>query len=285
MEIVTGYAGKAHITAEDWAELNRGIMGADSCVLQTGRAFESELVSNNLLKIYDGCGLMQGRQFVIPAGKSDEITIDNGTQGEKRIDLVVARYSKNEDAKIEAIDIVLIKGAPAATDPAVPAYTNGDIRAGDLTADMPLYEIELDGINVTEVRKVFKICMTNVDLSNSIGRLSANAIVEEGKNSNGYYRKWNNGTLEMWGSQSITRATVNQGAGGVYHSDNYTFSLPYTSLTNVSGVSLLFRSNAGVWAAQSTGGDLKKTLGYWVFGGANTTVSGSLNFRCTGTWK
>lgn len=122
-------------------------------------------------------------------------------------------------------------------------------------------------------------------MSDSIGQLSANAIVEEGKNSNGYYRKWNNGTIEMWGSQSITRATVNQSAGGVYHSDNYTFSLPYTSLTNVSGVSLNFRSNAGVWAVQSTGGDLKKTLGYWVFGGANTTVSGSLNFRCTGTWK
>lgn len=285
MEIVTGYAGKAHITAEDWAELNRGIMGADSFVLQTGRAFESELVSNNLLKIYDGCGLLQGRQFVIPAGKSDEITIDNGTQGEKRIDLVVARYSKNEDTKIEAIDIVLIKGTPAATDPAVPAYTNGDIRAGDLTADMPLYEIELDGINVTEVRKVFKICMTNADLSKSINQLNANAIVEEGKNSNGYYRKWNNGTLEMWGSQPITRATVNQSAGGVYHSDNYTFSLPYTSLTTVNGVSLHFRSSAGVWAVQSNGGDLKKTLGYWVFGGTNTTVSGSLNFRCTGTWK
>ena len=122
-------------------------------------------------------------------------------------------------------------------------------------------------------------------MSESINQLSANAIVEEGKNSNGYYRKWNNGTLEMWGSQSVTRATVNQGAGGVYHSDNYTFSLPYISLTNVNGVSLLFRSNAGVWATQSTGGDLKKTLGYWVFGGTNTTVSGSLNFRCTGTWK
>lgn len=119
----------------------------------------------------------------------------------------------------------------------------------------------------------------------AVAQLNANYIVEENRNSNGYYRKWNNGTLEMWGSQSVTRATVNQGAGGVYHSDNYTFSLPYTSLTNVSGVSLLFRSNAGVWAAQSTGGDLKKTLGYWVFGGANTTVSGSLNFRCTGTWK
>lgn len=200
MEIVTGYAGKAHITAEDWAELNRGIMGADSFVLQTGKAFESELVSNNLLKIYDGCGLLQGRQFVIPAGKSDEITIDNGTQGEKRIDLVVARYSKNEDTKIEAIDIVLIKGTPAATDPAVPAYTNGDIRAGDLTADMPLYEIELDGINVTEVRKVFKICMTNADLSDSINQLNANSIVETGNK----YVKYADGRLVQWGRITIT---------------------------------------------------------------------------------
>lgn len=285
MELVTAKKGENHITSENDADLYRGILGADSCVLQVGRELECELVSNNLLKIYDGCGLIQGRQFVIPAGQNDEIIIENGTQEEKRIDLVVVRYLKNEDTGLEEGKLILIKGTPAATDPAVPAYTNGDIRAGDLTADMPLYEIELDGINVTEVRKVFKICMTNADLSNSVGQLSANAIVEEGKNSNGYYRKWNNGTLEMWGSQSITRATVNQGTGGVYHSDNYTFSLPYTSLTNVSGVLLNFRSNAGVWATQSTGGDLKKTLGYWVFGGANTTVSGSLNFRCTGTWK
>ena len=138
MEIVTGYGGKAHITAEDWAELNRGIMGTDSYVFDVGRKFESELVSNNLLKIYDGCGLIQGRQFVIPAGQSDEITIENGTQGEQRIDLIVARYSKNEDTKIETVEIVLIKGASAETDPQVPEGTNGNIRAGDLTADMPL---------------------------------------------------------------------------------------------------------------------------------------------------
>ena len=119
MEIVTGYREKPHITSEKWADLNRGIIGAEEYVLGVGRMFESELVSNNLLKIYDGCGVFQGREFSTSAGQSDEITIENGTQGEKRIDLIVARYTKNEDTKIETIEPVLIKGTPSASDPAL----------------------------------------------------------------------------------------------------------------------------------------------------------------------
>ena len=71
MELVTGYGGKAHITPENWADLNRGFSGADSYVMGTGRKFEAELISNNLLKIHDGCGIMQGRQVVIPKGRSN----------------------------------------------------------------------------------------------------------------------------------------------------------------------------------------------------------------------
>ena len=159
MEIVTGYRGKPHITSEKWADLNRGIIGAEEYVLGVGRMFESELVSNNLLKIYDGCGVFQGREFSTPAGQSDEITIENGTQGEKRIDLIVARYTKNEDTKIETIEPVLIKGTPSASDPAVPKHTEGNIRQGDLIAEMPLYEVELNGINVVEVRPLFRALM------------------------------------------------------------------------------------------------------------------------------
>ena len=159
MEIVTGYRGKPHITSEKWADLNRGIIGAEEYVLGVGRMFESELISNNLLKIYDGCGVFQGREFSTSAGQSDEITIENGTQGEKRIDLIVARYTKNEDTKVETIEPVLIKGTPSASDPAVPKHTEGNIRQGDLIADMPLYEVELNGINVVEVRQLFQVLM------------------------------------------------------------------------------------------------------------------------------
>ena len=157
MELVTGKKGIAHIRAENDADLYRGILGQDSYILPVGQNFEAELISNNLMKIYDGCAVMQGREVVIPVGEPDEISIDNGKQGEKRIDLVVIRYKKNSDTGFEECEALLIKGTPSETDPAVPECIEGDIRAGDLTADMPLYEIELDGINVVEVRPVFQV--------------------------------------------------------------------------------------------------------------------------------
>ena len=177
MEMVTRYAGEAHITAEGWGDLNRGIVGTESYALPMGRAFEADLVSNNLLKIYDGCGVMQGREVRIPAGQSEEVTIENGTQGEKRIDLVVERYSKNEDTKIESSETILIKGTPSETDPQVPDHIEGDIRAGDMTADWPLYEVELDEINVVAVRPVFGILMNMADLKEAISDLSSKLAV------------------------------------------------------------------------------------------------------------
>lgn len=173
MEMVTRYAGEAHITAEGWGDLNRGIVGTESYALPMGREFEADLVSNNLLKIYDGCGVMQGREVRIPAGQSEEVTIENGTQGEKRIDLVVERYSKNEDTKIESSETILIKGTPSETDPQVPDHIEGDIRAGDMTADWPLYEVELDGINVVAVRPVFGILMNMAVLKEMVSDLSS----------------------------------------------------------------------------------------------------------------
>lgn len=178
MELVTGYGGKAHITPENWADLNRGFSGMESYVTEIGRKFEAELISNNLLKIHDGCGIMQGRQVVIPKGQSDEVTIQNGTQGMKRIDLVVERYTKNPDTKIETTETVLIKGTPS-TNPTVPAYTVGDIRSGDMKADWPLYEVELNGINVVEVRPVFKTLVNMVDIQQMLTELNSKIDVIE----------------------------------------------------------------------------------------------------------
>lgn len=196
MEMVTRYAGEKHISAEDWAELNRGLTGAESYALPIGRKFETELVSNNLLKIYDGCGVMQGRQVRIPAGQSEEITIENGTQGEKRIDLVVERYTKNEDTKVESSETILIKGTPTDTDPQAPACTEGDIRAGDTMADWPLYEVELDGINVVAVRPVFKMLLNMSTINASLSYLNGN----KGINNNSAESAKKTITTSAWGA-------------------------------------------------------------------------------------
>lgn len=207
MEIVTGYRGKPHITSEKWADLNRGIIGAEEYVLGVGRMFESELVSNNLLKIYDGCGVFQGREFSTLAGKSDEITIENGMQGEKRIDLIVARYTKNEDTKIETIEPVLIKGASSASDPVVPKHTEGNIRQGDLIADMPLYEVELNGINVVEVRPLFQVLMN----MNKINRYLSELSVQKTSAQGGWVvEKYANGWCKLYIKAQVYRASKEQ---------------------------------------------------------------------------
>ena len=169
MEIITGYTGKKHITAEMDRDVNIGIVGGDSYVLVTGSQLEAEISSNNEIKIKDGVVMHQGCAGSIKKNTYDSITISNGSQGMKRIDLLVLRYERNQDTNIELLTLKVLQGTPAESSPTVPQYTVGDIQSGDSVADMPLYEIELDGINVTEVRKVFKVIQTNADLSDKIG--------------------------------------------------------------------------------------------------------------------
>lgn len=204
MDIATAHKGKPHISAEMWAELNRGITGNESYVMEGGQKFKSELVSNNLLKIHDGSGMMQGRHVFISVGQSDELTIENGNQGMKRIDLVVARYTKDENTKIENTDTIIIKGTPSESNPVAPAHIEGDIRAGDMKADWPLYEVELDGISVVEVRPLFKALMNMSMINKRLSELK-DYVIESGKvqvGSSGiynYYEKYASGKLVQWG--------------------------------------------------------------------------------------
>ena len=58
MEIITGYTGKPHVTSEQDRDVNIGVVGEGSYVLQTGMQLAAEVSSNNEIKIRDGV-LMQ----------------------------------------------------------------------------------------------------------------------------------------------------------------------------------------------------------------------------------
>lgn len=156
MEIVTGHRGTPHVTPYKVRDFNIGIVGAEDYVMNGGSELEAQLVSNNRIDIKDGSICMQGTHAVIPKNINDELTIENGMQGEKRIDLIVARYEKVADSGVESVNTVVLQGTPSKETPNVPGHVVGDIRNGDLKHEMPLYEVELDGINVVEVRPVFK---------------------------------------------------------------------------------------------------------------------------------
>lgn len=168
MEIITGYTGKPHVTAEQDRDVNEGIFDTGSFVLKTGSQLATELVSNNEIKVRDGVLVIQGCTAVIKKNTYNPVTIANGSQGMKRIDLIVARYNKNEETKIEEVMLKVIQGTPNASTAAVPTYKTGDIQSGDLVADMPLYKVTLDGLNVTSVDKMFTVIPTLPELSSNL---------------------------------------------------------------------------------------------------------------------
>ena len=173
MEIITGYTGKPHVTAEQDRDVNEGIFDTGSFVLKTGSQLAAELVSNNEIKVRDGVLVIQGCTAVIKKNTYDPVTIANGSQGMKRIDLIVARYNKNEETKIEEVTLKVIQGTPNASTAAVPTYKTGDIQSGDLVADMPLYKVTLDGLTVTSVDKMFTVIPTLSELSSNLTKANS----------------------------------------------------------------------------------------------------------------
>ena len=168
MDIITGYVGSPHVTAEQDRDINIGIFGAESYVLRTGSQLKAEVSSNNEIKIRDGVIMHQGCAASIKKNTYDSLTIVNGSQGMKRIDLVVARYSRNQSTKVESLTLKVIQGTPVTGTPSAPGYTTGDIQAGDLVADMPLYQVVINGLNITTVKQVFNTVDTVAELNGKL---------------------------------------------------------------------------------------------------------------------
>lgn len=169
MEIVSGRVGRPHVTSQQFRQIIEGIVGDGSCILPSGENLEPELVSNNSLKIRSGMMCHHGNVSSVKIGTYDEVELTNGSQGMKRIDLVVNRYTRNEEDNTEKNEWIVIMGTPAESNPTVPEYTKGNLQEGDLVDDCPAFEVHFDGINITEVTKMLEIAQTNKDLTDKLG--------------------------------------------------------------------------------------------------------------------
>ena len=156
MQIIDGYCNEPNIFADDIGEYNTAIWGTRDCVLPAGERLGYELISNNEIKIKDGVFSTQGRRGVIKKGTIESCIIENGTQAENRNDLIVIEYAKDSSTLVESHTLKVIKGTPGevATDPDV---VTGDIQAGDVLHQMPLYRVKLEGLNVVAVERLFSV--------------------------------------------------------------------------------------------------------------------------------
>ena len=182
-EIVDGMTGVKHISSDDLAALNTATVGKADCVLKYGNDFALPMASANRATLGTGVGMVGGKRFWNQAATS--LTIQSGTQGQKRNDLVVARYAKTS-AGIESITPVVVKGTPTTGTPADPATTANDLK---------LWRVPLNGITVGTPVKLFSPVTPLATLGDSVSqaKIKTDRIdLSAGVNDIGFH-EWSNG--------------------------------------------------------------------------------------------
>lgn len=157
LHLVTGYAGKEHVTAADQGAFNVAMLIDGNYVLNRGEKFAATIVTNNLIKVLDGEIILQGRYIRLDSGSFEELAIDSGTQDYKRNDLIVCRYTKSSTTGVESAALVVLKGTQDSAIAIDPEYTTGDTLHGDLCCDFPLYRVPIDGLTVGELEPLFEV--------------------------------------------------------------------------------------------------------------------------------
>lgn len=164
-ELVTGHANKAHATAEQAAGLNAGILGLDDYVLDVHDKLKITVVSANKVTVGTGELVMQGRH--VSQGTPEDLIVTNGSQGQKRNDLIVCRYTKGSQS-VESAELVVVRGTPTTGTPTDPAVNTTSPLDGGTTYDMPLYRIPLDGITIGTPVPLFNVLRPMSDVWDSL---------------------------------------------------------------------------------------------------------------------
>lgn len=215
-EIVDGMTGTKHISSDDLSALNVATIGKANCVLKYGDDFKLTMASANSATLGTGVGMVGGKRFWNQAATS--LTVQSGTQGQKRNDLVVARYTKT-DAGIESITPVVIKGTPSTGTAADPATTSNDLK---------LWRIPLNGISVGTPVKLFNTVASLASLEESVSSETGYRFLYGNSFSTEHVAYHKKGFLvEMfWNFSQETTQVFNAGTLPVEFRPDYSFLMP-----------------------------------------------------------
>lgn len=251
--LMDGYAGGPHITEAQLGLAHQATFGPDDYVLEGGRESEAQVLTNNSIRIFDAVYCIQGRRDVIPASGYTDVTIDNGTQGMNRNDIIVRRYKKDEVSEEESTEYAVIKGTPSSGEAVDPSVMTGDIRSGAILHEMKLYRVKLTGLNVVEVEPLFNILKNQATLQKEIAQsnkdLSDKVAELNGKIADKMYRT--KVLLQYYDSRWMY-ATINVGkqfAGTVpIVSMEYKSGTATINAINISAEQVKDDGNVTIWA-------------------------------------
>lgn len=157
MHLVTGYAGKEHVTSDDQGSFNAAFFGKESFVLNGKDKFDYEIISNTEIKIKPGDFYTQGR--FIRLQNPVVLNFEVGSQEGARIDSVYIKYEKNLQTEIESCDLIVVDGRNAEELKRVQQQSlkKDAILKGENEAYFLMYNVQFNGLNLSNIQKKFEI--------------------------------------------------------------------------------------------------------------------------------
>jgi len=145
----------AHIHAEDDAQLNRARFGGSGITL-ADNLLACTIVNDNTVRLASGQFSNQGYMIAVTGGSTADLSVDSGSAGEYRHDLVVAEFVRGGGDVADTHVFTVIKGTPAASESAAedPALTQNDLATGGSTRQEPLYRLVINGTTLAAVQRV-----------------------------------------------------------------------------------------------------------------------------------
>lgn len=182
-------------------------------ILHAGSRMTADIVSNNEIRINDGIMCNYGR-FMRIVG-SETVRIENGTNGVKRTDLIVARFTTTGTKETHTLTV--IKGPAGGAEP---SYNQTDIYSGTGTRDLVLYAVHLDGLNITSVERKCQEYMSIRELIDKVNTQESGTKfyghdVLDVKNGITLEARWNDTYIEFCWYGTLTSAwNMTGGADG-----------------------------------------------------------------------
>lgn len=167
--LVTGSHGgdDPHVESKHDALMHAAMLGRGGYILKTRNwTMKPTAKDANNITIPAWDLVVEGRQIYIAA--PTDVNIQSGSQGQKRRDLIVARYALNSGTGVETVTLEAIKGKPSAATPADPGIETGSIIGGAIASDLPLCRVNLDGITITSIDTLVNVMQPLEDVWDSL---------------------------------------------------------------------------------------------------------------------
>lgn len=171
--LVTGSHGgdDPHVESKHDALMHAAMLGRGGYILKTRNwTMKPTAKDANNITIPAWDLVVEGRQIYIAA--PTDVNIQSGSQGQKRRDLIVARYALNSGTGVETVTLEAIKGRPSAASPADPGIETGSIIGGAIVSDLPLCRVNLDGITITSIDTLVNVMQPLEDVWDSLTQRS-----------------------------------------------------------------------------------------------------------------